>query len=676
MPEKQSTYLTNLYANVIQSKPYIWAWQVFIVAILYYLFGKLAFSISVANGIVTNVPFFAEGIGLSTTILWGLPAAIGIFSGQLLLALHSGVVLVPAIGISITNAALALFGRYIFQKLQLNKQIETIRDITYLSALILFVIQPLSAIIGNYLLFKSMFSDPAGLFPMIITWWLGNSIGQLPMVPFVLFIFARKYKLPSLLREDVPVALVALIITFLIFRVTNYIDSSLVLATLMFLLPITLIISTQKKPETVVLALLFMTISAFFAISANIIELEKSNKSEIFMRLDLLIISLQLSGMIISVLISNLKKAQEKLHINQLRLNGIINTTLVGFTILNSKGIHLYANKNAMTIHGFNSDEIIGMHFSKIVHPMHHQSTEKLIELIISGEKEYIDTEALLVHKNSQKNVWIHVIATKYPRIEETDEESILIVFHDLTLLKEQEQRLLELNITKDKFVSIIAHDLKNSFNALIGFSEFLKADLKNGKTERLESYAHALYDTSTNTYALLENLLKWAKLQQGKMAYSPVNSAVSQFIHECVFSTKGMALAKNIVIKTEVPDHLYVFADVEMLHTILRNLVTNAIKFTHKNGTITITANLKNQLVEFQVKDNGVGMSEATKNALFQIDISNTGYGTEGEKGTGLGLILCKEFIEMHNGEIWVESTVNEGSTFKFTIPAGISSK
>ena len=563
-----------------------------------------------------------------------------------------------------------MFGRFLFYKLRLNPEIKNIRDISYLAFIILFVVQPLSAIIGNTLLFSGQF-DIHIFVPMVIFWWFGNSIGQLVMVPFVLFVLTHKYNIKSLLTLDMPVALGALLVTYLLFRLTNNLDNSFVFVTLMFLLPVTLLISTQKNPETVVLALLFMTIAAFFAISAEMSPLPQYNLVETYMRLDLLIISLQLSGLLLSVLIADLRNAHNMLAKNQQRLDAIINTTLVGFTILNQKGIHVYANKNAMSIHGYAANEILGAHFGKVVHPDYMHQTEEMIANIISGKEAFMDIELKLLHKTTNQDVWIHVVATKYPKVEDIDDESILAVFHDITQLKHQEQALRELNATKDKFVSIIAHDLKNSFNALIGFSDFLKSDLGKGRTDRLDEFANAIFDTSVNTYSLLENLLKWAKVQQGKISFDPQSLPAIHFVNQCIFVIKNLARAKNIELTYNCSEGIFVMADVDMLHTILRNLATNAIKFTHKNGKIEIHVAQHEQTVEFKVIDNGIGISPNTIENLFRIDYSSSEKGTEGERGTGLGLILCKEFVEKHAGKISVESILGKGSTFIVSIPA-----
>jgi signal transduction histidine kinase len=229
---------------------------------------------------------------------------------------------------------------------------------------------------------------------------------------------------------------------------------------------------------------------------------------------------------------------------------------------------------------------------------------------------------------------------------------------------------LNELNASKDKFFSIIAHDLKNPFNTIIGFSEMLKVAVLSKNADTICKYASMINSSSVQTFRLLENLLEWASSQRGKILLTPERISFSELISEEIAMIDDMAGRKNIKIVLQVPDALYITTDKNMLRTILRNLITNAIKYTNKNGRITIKArDMKNHL-EISVSDNGIGMTEEIISKLFRIDSNLSTRGTDDEKGTGLGLVLCKEFVGKLGGSILVESEVGKGSTFKFTLP------
>jgi signal transduction histidine kinase/ligand-binding sensor domain-containing protein len=242
-------------------------------------------------------------------------------------------------------------------------------------------------------------------------------------------------------------------------------------------------------------------------------------------------------------------------------------------------------------------------------------------------------------------------------------------------LVEEKTSELKEINATKDKFFSIIAHDLKNPFNTIIGFSEMLKDAVLSKDTMTVYKYATMINFSSVQTFRLLENLLDWASSQRGKISFTPVRINVRMLVTGEIGVVGDMAVCKNIQLENNVPDSITIFADKNMLTTILRNLITNAIKFTHKNGRIEITAQSTRGYLEISVSDNGIGMTSDVIKKLFRIDSNLATRGTDDEKGTGLGLVLCKEFVTRHGGRIWAESEAGKGSTFRFLLPYDLKS-
>ncbi len=235
--------------------------------------------------------------------------------------------------------------------------------------------------------------------------------------------------------------------------------------------------------------------------------------------------------------------------------------------------------------------------------------------------------------------------------------------------LIDSENELKQLNMTKDKFFSIIAHDLKNPFASMKNLSDMLHDNYSLLDEEDKQELIASMKTTSQRIFELLENLLTWSRSQRGIIQFNPDN-VTPAFVAQNNFDLLAENAAnKKIRLINDISSELEIVADSNLLSTIIRNLTSNAIKFTPEQGQITIGAEDKGSFVEFCVKDTGIGISEEDKHKLFRIDISHTTIGTGQEKGTGLGLILCKEFVEKHGGRIWVESTLGEGTTFKFTI-------
>ncbi len=226
-------------------------------------------------------------------------------------------------------------------------------------------------------------------------------------------------------------------------------------------------------------------------------------------------------------------------------------------------------------------------------------------------------------------------------------------------------RELKELNATKDKFFSIIAHDLKNPFNTLMGFAELLSTNINSYGKNKIEDFINIILQTSRNTYLLLENLLEWARSQTGGLEITPARIDISDLIDENIDLVCNNASGKKLKIINNVSKDARVYADPNMVHTIIRNLLSNAIKYTNPGGKIEISSKIQNSYLEITVSDSGIGIKPENLNKLFRIDENFSTKGTADETGTGLGLILCKEFVEKNEGEIWVKSIYGQGSDF-----------
>lgn len=262
-------------------------------------------------------------------------------------------------------------------------------------------------------------------------------------------------------------------------------------------------------------------------------------------------------------------------------------------------------------------------------------------------------------------------------RISWKSEQSVIFHAVDITEQKitrekiiESEKRLKDLNRTKDKFFSIIAHDLKSPFNIILGYSDLLKSEYDQLEPDQRKKLINSIDESSKNAFDLVENLLLWANSQRDniKLSIEPLN--LKKLIVESIEVHQPAAENKNINIEINVPHQLNINADIFTLRTIIANLFNNAIKFSYKKGNIKISAKQIDDAIEICIVDNGIGIPAEILPKLFKIDENVSTLGTENEKGTGLGLLLCKEFVDKYSGKIWAESELDKGAKFYFTIP------
>jgi len=237
--------------------------------------------------------------------------------------------------------------------------------------------------------------------------------------------------------------------------------------------------------------------------------------------------------------------------------------------------------------------------------------------------------------------------------------------------LLESEARFKELNATKDKLFSIIGHDLKGPINNILGFSELIDQNFENFSEQEVKQYIKLIYKSSITVTDLLENLLTWSRAQRNILTVSPHTVAFYFTVEKCFGQLIQNALQKEIRLKNKVHPETVVYADEEMITTIIRNLVSNAIKFTNRGGTISVITKSSPEQVVIGIKDTGIGIAPEIMSQLFQPNENHTSLGTEGEKGTGLGLIICKDLVEKNNGKIWAEISPEQGTTFWLKLPA-----
>ncbi len=267
-----------------------------------------------------------------------------------------------------------------------------------------------------------------------------------------------------------------------------------------------------------------------------------------------------------------------------------------------------------------------------------------------------------------EKGELVRIIAidSNITKIKEAEEK----INEQKKLLEKNRDELKKLNATKDKFFSIIAHDLKNPFHSIMGFSDLLTRSYDSlGDDKRIE-FIQLIKDSSTSAYSLLENLLHWARTQTNKIKFSPAEINLSEIIDENFQMLSVTAQNKKISLISPQSERKVAYADYNMVNTILRNLISNAIKFTPEGGVVSLGVHENESRIIIKVSDTGIGMSDEDQKKLFKLDEFHSTTGTVGEAGTGLGLIVCREFIRKHGGELLVTSKQQEGSTFTFDLP------
>lgn len=355
------------------------------------------------------------------------------------------------------------------------------------------------------------------------------------------------------------------------------------------------------------------------------------------------------------------------------KLSTAVNQTPATIVITNLDGDIEYVNPHFTSVTGYSFDEAVGKN-PRILQSNYHSKEfyqdmwEKLTHgLSWNGEiynkrkdGTYYWEDAIMAPVLGDNGEIINFVAIK---TDITQRKIIEIK------IKEQNEQLQTLIDTKDRFISILAHDLRNPFHALLGLSEILSLTIEPDEIEAIR-LANAIKATASNTFELLENILKWASSQQNTFTPTLQSINLLEVATECTTLIHEQALLKEISFKVSIEKGVTIFADVEMLKTILRNLLGNAVKFSHKGGVVSIDAITTESHISIKVTDAGIGMHHETIESLFKLGNSKSTQGTAGEKGTGFGLILCKELIEKINGTISVTSQINKGTTFTITLP------
>ena len=378
--------------------------------------------------------------------------------------------------------------------------------------------------------------------------------------------------------------------------------------------------------------------------------------------------------------ITELKNVEQELKFSEQRYRAIVDTIPHFVFTAQPNGKIDYFSQNWKEFGSRLDDDVLGWNWKDVLHPDDLQptldawnnslSSGETYEIIHrmknnNGEYHWRLSRAVPLKENGKIVKWFGTSTDIH--VQKQIEEKLSITLNEL---KQTEERLRESNQNKDKLFSIISHDLRSPFNTLIGFSEFLLMEMDSLTPEEIKDFSEKIYRTTKRVFRLLENLLQWSGIQTGRMEYNPISFDIHDLLDEIFLIYQLTANKKKISLKQESSENYKVYADKNMISTVMRNLISNAIKFTHKNGKIVISQHKNSRFLVINVIDNGTGIPEEDIEKLFQLGERVSKSGTENEMGTGLGLLLCKEFVEKNGGKIWIKSEPGKGSTFSFSIP------
>ncbi|MGE5406212.1 MAG: ATP-binding protein [Methanosarcina sp.] len=381
---------------------------------------------------------------------------------------------------------------------------------------------------------------------------------------------------------------------------------------------------------------------------------------------------------VISVIVKVIGKyrgAMESAGQNELKFKTLFSTSPDPVFIMErSTGRINDINEKVLSVYGYEREELIGQ-LNTIVSAEPEQTTDKtknpevFIPLRYHKRKNgevfptEISAETITINNNEFIIASIRDISK---RVRDEQEKRKAMV-----LLQENEARYRQSNEDKNKFFSILSHDLRGPFSSLLGFSDMLLRNIDKYDSAKIKTHVEYINEISNNTYNLLEDLLLWSGSQSGNLKFEPSRIIVSDLFKGMIRTMSPSIGNKKISLSYNADENDSVFGDIDMLNTVLRNLISNSIKFTHEGGEILLSYKELENSSLISVSDNGIGIPEKDQAKLWNITTTYTVKGTNGETGTGMGLILCKDFIEKHGGKIWVESKTGQGCTFKITLPS-----
>lgn len=372
------------------------------------------------------------------------------------------------------------------------------------------------------------------------------------------------------------------------------------------------------------------------------------------------------------------KKTEEILRASEERYKAVTQTANDAIITTNGMGFILNWNKGAERIFGYRENEMLGENLSVILpKKLQHKHEAYFSDLNNYKSKDVFGkTMELIANKRNGVEFPVELTLSLW---ENAGDKFVTAIIRDITQRKNAEdeiqkshERLKLINNEKDKLFSIIAHDMKSPINGFLALTKMMTDDIRDLSLDEISKIAHTLNRSAINIFKLLENLLQWSRMQLGGIVFTPRNITLYPFVEDCLQIFSDQIEQKGVKVLNNISDGTEIFGDSAMLQTVFRNIISNAIKYSQPGGTVIISMeSFESNKYLIHVKDEGTGIDENLFPILFKLDEMKLRKGTSGEPGTGLGLIICKDFIERNGGELWVKSSIGNGADFYFTLPA-----
>jgi signal transduction histidine kinase len=629
---------------------------VLLLAGLYYLSGQLSFAVSVSHSVVTLVVFAAEGFALAALLLWGPRLWLGVLLGQLLLALSNGLDWPPSLAIALINSLEALLGVWLFRRLQLNTSLRRVRDVLGLLGLIFLVLQPLSASLGNLVLWLSDIVKSADLMQSWLSWWLGNALGQLLVTPLLLALLHTPRQSLHALQQNIGGVLLSLAVGGVIFFSPLPINTALCFA---ISTPLLLFLAIRRGMLGASLGLLCLATQAVLATHLQAGPFAEGGQT-LLLDLNIYLLGMALSSLLTAALFSELHEREHDLANAQAVAN-------LGSWVMHPHSGLFTASAQIYQIYDLVPGSPISYQtLTERVHPEDQPRVLQAWQAAQNGSQAF-DSEFRLLLGNQVR--WVHSQA----RFELADNGRILQCLgtvQDISASKQLEQ-------LKSDFIATVSHELRTPLTAINGAIGLINGGALGPLQAPQQDMLRIAQQNCEQLIYLINDLLDIEKLAAGKMSLHLQNLALAALLQSAVEANRSYAEQHQVslVLPASMPA-LQAKVDAQRLQQVLGNLLSNAAKFSPPGSQVQLRLMQHGDMARVEVEDQGSGIAEEFQPRIFQRFSQSDTSTTRRSAGSGLGLAISKALIEQMHGQIGFHSRPGQGATFFFELPLSTAVK
>ena len=633
----------------LPNSPRHWALAT-LLAGLYYLAGQLSFAVSVSHSVVTLVVFAAEGFALAGVLLWGPRLWLGAFFGQLLLALSNGLDWPPSLAIALINSLEALLGVWLFRRLQLNTSLHRVRDVLGLLGLIFLVLQPLSASLGNLVLWLSHIVENDRLLQSWLSWWLGNALGQLLVTPLLLAVLHDPRQSLAVMHQNLAGLLLSLAAGALIFFSPLPINTALCFA---ISTPLLLFLAIRQGMLGASLGLLTLATMAVLASHQQAGPFADAGQI-LLLDLNIYLLGMALSSLLTAALFSELRAREQDLATAQAVAN-------LGSWVMHPHSGLFSASAQIYQIYGLPpGSPITYQSLLERVHPEDQQHVLQAWQAAQSTTQTFDEEFRLLLDGHVR---WVHSQA----RFELADNGHIrhcLGTAQDISASKQLEQ-------LKNDFIATVSHELRTPLTAINGAIGLINGGALGPLQAPQQEMLRIAQQNCTQLIFLISDLLDIEKLAAGKMPLNLQEQALPALIHAALDANRSYAELHQVslALPADMPA-LTARVDAPRLQQVLGNLLSNAAKFSPAGSVVQLRLLQRDNMARVEVEDQGAGIAEEFRPRIFQRFSQSDASTTRSSTGSGLGLAISKALIEQMGGQIGFLSPPGQGATFFFELP------